>query len=486
MRMRSIRKRISARGDVPTVSVKVLLVATVAVVALVSVSYVSAAPLRLTLDEAIGIALGESRMIAIADAQEEAARARVAQARAQFLPSISGSASYTKLDEAPYMSGAGFGSIFEPLMVPFEYLVEQGYLDPSTLEGLAGGGASKIYMGDDDIYSVGVSVRQPLFTGGALLNAYGASKHGLAAAEHETRRTADQTRFDVTQAYVGLIQARAARDVMSDAVAQMRGHLGNLEAMYEEGMTLKSDIMKARVQMSGIQLERNRVDHGVQLATAVLAFRMGLDPDTAIEPLETLPVTGIHGADLENLTASALAHRPDFAAMSESVEAIGNVIGIARAEFFPQVVLVGNYNWDRPNREYEPKFYEHWSATVALQMNVFDWGGRWNQVREAKAARLQAEHGLAMMEDAVRLEVKQSYLEYDEAVAAVVIADEGAAQALESVRVVRENFASGAATNSDVLDAETAKTTAEMNRITALANLRIAEAGLRLATGVMN
>lgn len=484
MRARPIRKKMSVRRHVSTISIEVLLVVAVAVVSLAGVPAVSAAPLVLTLDEAIGIALGESRVIAIADVHEEAARARVAQVRAQFLPSISASASYTRLDEVPYMSAAGFGSMFEPLMAPFEYLVEQGYLDPSTLEGLSGGDVSKIYMGDDDIYSAGVSVRQPLFTGGALLNAYGASKHALAAAEYGGRRTVDQTLFDVTRAYVGLVQARAARDVMSDAVEQMRGHLGNLEAMYEEGMTLKSEIMRARVQMSEIRLERNRVEHGVQLAMAVLAFNMGLDPDATIEPLETLPVADVHSDGLESLTASALVHRPDLAAMLESVGATGNAVGIARAEFFPQVVLVGNYNWDRPNREYEPEFYEHWSATVALQMNVFDWGGRWNRIREAKAARLQAEHGLAIMEDAVRLEVKQSYLEYDEAVTAVVIADEGAAQALESMRVVQENFASGTATSSDVLDAQTAKTTAEMNRISAYARLRVAAAQLELATGV--
>ncbi len=485
MRARSIRKEAPARRRVATISSEALLVLAVAVISLAGVPAVSAAPLALTLDEAIGIALGESRVIAIADVHEEAARARVAQVRAQFLPSISASASYTRLDEVPYMSAAGFGSMFDPLMAPFEYLVEHGYLDPSTLEGLAGGDASKIYMGDDDIYSVGVSVRQPLFTGGALLNAYGASKHALAAAEHGVRRTADQTRFDVIEAYVGLVQARAARDVMNDAVEQMREHLGNLEVMYEEGMTLKSDIMRARVQMSEIKLERNRVDHGVQLAMAALAFRMGLDPDTTIEPLETLPVADVHSDGLKNLTASALVHRPDLAAMSESVEATGNAVGIARAEFFPQVALVGNYKWDRPNREYEPEFYGHWSATVALQMNVFDWGGRWNRIREAKAARLKAEHGLAIMEDAVRLEVKRSYLQYDEAVTAVVIADEGAAQALESVRVVRENFASGTATNSDVLDAETAKTTSEMNRISAHARLRVAAAQLELATGAV-
>ena len=446
----------------------------------------SGGPLSLSLEEAIEIALEESRPIAIADAQEEAARARLAQAWAAFLPSVKGSASYTKLDEIPYMDASGFGSMFEPLMAPFEYLVDQGYLDPSTLEGLQGGGADRIYVGDDDIYSIGLSVQQPLFTGGAILNAYGASKHGLRAAELRGRRVEDQTRFDVTQAYVGLVRVRAAVGVMERAVEQVGGHVADLEALFEEGMVLESDVMRARVQLSDVELRKNAAEHIVQLAAAALAFTMGLDPGTDIEPLDDLATSDFPDFTLESRIGGALENRPDLSAMSEAVDAAGNVVGMARSEFFPQLVFVGNYNWDRPNRQYEPEFYDHWSATIALQMNVFDWGGRWSRIKEAKAGRLQAEHGLAMMEDAVRLEVKKSHLEHDEAVTAVVISEYGLAQARESLRVTRESFQSGAATNSDVLDAQSELVTAEMNRISAIARARLAEARIELATGLVN
>ena len=443
-------------------------------------------PLSLSLDQAIEIALAESRSIAVADAQEEAARARVAQARAAFLPSLKGSASYTKLDEIPYMDASGFGSMFEPLMAPFEYLVEQGYLDPSTLEGLQGGGADRIYVGDDDIFSIGLTVQQPLFTGGAILNAYGASKHGLRAAELRGKRVEDQTRFDVTEAYVGSVAARAAVDVMERAVEQVGSHVADLEALFEEGMVIKSEVMRARVQLSEVQLRKNTAEHVAQLAIAGLAFTMGLDPGTDIVLVDDLATSDFPDSTLESWTCGALENRPDLSAMSEVVEAAGNAVGMARSEFFPQLVLIGNYSWDRPNRQYEPEFYEHWSATIALQLNVFDWGGRWNRVREAKAGRLQAEHGLALMENAVRLEVKRSYLEHDEAVAAVVISENGLVQARENLRVTRESFRSGTATNSDVLDAQAALTTAEVSRISALARVRLAEARIELATGLAN
>ncbi|MCK4409401.1 MAG: TolC family protein, partial [Candidatus Eisenbacteria sp.] len=349
--------------------------------------------------------------------------------------------------------------------------------------GLSGGGADRIYLGDDDIYSLGLSVTQPLFTGGALFSAHGAARHGARAGLLNVERTEDQLRFDVTQAYVAFVQARAALDVMEDMVLQMESHLSDVEAFFEEGMLLESEVMLARVRMSQVELERSRATHMTRLAESALAFVLGIDVDTEIEPVDPLDREGDRAGDLSSLTSRALHSRPDLQAMGEFVGAADNGVSLARSGFYPQLVAMGSYNWDRPNREYEPEFYEHWSATLALSMNVFDWGLTGDRVREARAGLARAERGREMFESAVRLEVKQSYLSRNEALDALAIADDGLAQAREGMRVVREAFKSGVATNSNVLDAQAALTTAEMNRVAALSGLRIAEAQLTLATG---
>ena len=439
--------------------------------------------LELTLEQAIELALERSNELALARAGADAAEARAGQTRAGFFPRISASGSYTRLDEAPYMDASQFGDFFAPLMVPFAYLVEHGYLDPSTLEGLSGGGADRIYLGDDDIYSVGLSVTQPLFTGGALLSAHGAARHGARAGLLNVERTEDQLRFDVTRAYVGFVQARAVLDVMDDMVLQMGSHMSDVEAFFEEGMLLESEAMLAGVRMSQIELERSRAGHMTRLAGAALAFVLGIDVDTVIEPISSLERGTDESGDLSSLTSLALHSRPDLKAMEEFIGAAANGVSLARSGYFPQVAAIGSYNWDRPNREYEPEFYEHWSATLALSMSVFDWGLTGNRVREARAGLARAERGRDMFESAVRLEVKQSYLSRNEALDALAIAEDGLAQAREGMRVAREAFKSGVATNSIVLDAQAALTTAEMNRVAALSGVRIADAQLTLATG---
>jgi len=411
------------------------------------------ARLELTLDRAIELGLAQSRELAVAGAKADAADARLGQARSGFFPQLSASGSYTRLDEVPYMDASAFG-------------------------------LGKITMGDDDIYSVGVSATQPLFTGGALLSAHGAAKHAATAEALAQERSLEEVRYAVTGAYLGLVQAREALRVMDDAVAQMVGHLDDVEALYEQGMVIQSDAMLARVRKAEVDLARTRAGHAVRLAGAALAFALGVDLETEIVPTDPLTVTEFPDKDLATWTGSALEARPDLKAMNEMVAAAGNGVSLARSAYFPQVVAVGTYAWDRPDRAYEPEFYDHWSVTVAAEMSVFDWGGTRNRVKEARAGLLQAERSQELFEDAVRLEVKQSFLERREAEEALPIAEDAVAQAREASRVARESFLNGVATNSAVLDAQASLTGAEMNRIAALAGLRLAEAKLRLAAGV--
>jgi outer membrane protein len=443
-----------------------------------------AGPMQLTLEDAVRMAIENSDNLAIAQAKADADMARLGQARAGFFPSLSASASYTRIHPVPYFDLSGFSNIFTPLLAPFQYLVDHGYLDPSTLEGLQPtGGATRQYVGRADNYNFGVSVNQPLFTGGALLSSYGAARHGARAGELTAVRTRESLRYAVVQAYVGLLQSNASLASAQDMERQVRSHLADAEAMYKQGMLLESDLLAVRVRASQVELDRTRSEHLVAMAKASLASVMGIDVETDIEPVDKLEPTAASPGDIETLTQTALQSRPDLNAARELVGAADNAVTIARSNYFPQLVLSGSYDWTQPNYANQQEFYDHWSVTLALQMKVFDWGLTSNKVREARAALIQAERGKDSLADAVRLDVLNSRQRLDEAITTVTIADSGLTQARESMRVAREGFRNGTVTNTSVLAAQAALSTAEVNWIASLGSLKTAQAALALATG---
>ncbi len=79
--------------------------------------------------------------------------------------------------------------------------------------------------------------------------------------------------------------------------------------------------------------------------------------------------------------------------------------------------------------------------------------------------------------------MRQRALELESSRAAIVAADEGVKAAAEARRVLAERFDAGVATNTEVLDAQSALLAAELDRTRALAGARLAEARLARALG---
>jgi outer membrane protein TolC len=156
---------------------------------------------------------------------------------------------------------------------------------------------------------------------------------------------------------------------------------------------------------------------------------------------------------------------------------------MCKGEFLPKAFVVGNFDWKRPNREIEPEFYAAWNMTLAVQLDLFHGGAKYYKLQKANLALRQLDENYAILSDAVRLEVKQGYLALREAREALKIAGEMVFQAEESYRVTRSNFKAGTATNADVLDAQLELTQAEMQQVSAQADLLLARAKLVRASG---
>ncbi|MCD6169541.1 MAG: TolC family protein [Candidatus Latescibacteria bacterium] len=417
--------------------------------------------LRLTLQESIQIALRKSKVLAAEREKLKEAEAKRGEARAKFLPQIRNSSTYTRLDVAPYMSLSKF-----PFPMP-----------PGT--------PSRIPMGDRNIYSVVTSVQQPLFTGFRLLNSYEIAQYGVQAHRFDLQKTRAEVIFNVENAYWGVVKAQQFEAVSEQAVKQMEAHVKDLENMYQVGMVAQNDLLRAKVQLSNTKLMRIKAANAIQMAKAAFCNALGIALNTDFVLDAQLKYRPMSEITLEEAKQMALRERPELKAMQYNLKIAQKAVALSRSQWLPNLVLIGNYNYKRPNRENEKKWYRSWDVTLALQMNIWDWGSIHYQTSQAQHRLRQAEEGFEQLKDGIILEVTQSYLALHEAAEKVTVSEENVAQAQENYRVTEERFKQGMATNTDVIDANTLLTQAKMDHIQALADYNIARARLKKAIGIL-
>ena len=427
----------------------------------VSLMAVSAAAqervVRLTLDQAVAQGIEASQRLAEAQARLEAAEAAEAGRRAAELPSLALQGGYMRTNHVePYV-------IVQPLQ-----------------------GVRVLYPDIPDNFRARLDLEWPIYTGGrgdALVRAARAERN--AAGDDLAAARAD-LRLEITRAFWALVTAGETAAVLEASLASMDAHVRDLTARLDQGLIPPNDLLSAQAQRSRQRVLAIEAQNVRGVAEADLERLLGMETAQRIEPDAMLAAPGGEPVAVERLASDARGQRPERRALAQRVAAAESRQEAAKSASRPQVFVSAGYDYARPNARIFPRtgeWHDSWDVSVNASWLLWDGGRRAAERAEAAAATRAAETRVREFDRAVAFEVQQRWLELSSSRSAVDAAEEGLRAAAEARRVVGERYSAGVATSTDVLDAETAVLQAELDRTRAIANVRLAEARLRRATG---
>ena len=183
---------------------------------------------------------------------------------------------------------------------------------------------------------------------------------------------------------------------------------------------------------------------------------------------------------LESAEARAVAQRLELRDLARQVDQAGSNVAFAKKKLLPVVNAVANYTHTEGSQ-----FQQADAAYVGLTAawDVWDWGTTLGGIHQADAKLHQAVLARKKLEDQVRLEAREAYVNAESAHEALGVARTAVSQAEENYRIVTKKFDNNAATSFDVVDAESLLTQARGQVEQALYDYLIACAALQKATG---
>jgi outer membrane protein TolC len=322
----------------------------------------------------------------------------------------------------------------------------------------------KIYMGDNKLYNLIFTVQQPLFTGFKVLNGYRAARNGRKAVEENRKMVRRDLIFNVKKSFFGVLQVQRSVAVIDTSIRQLEGIVRDLENMMDQGMVGEQDVMQARVQLYNVQLTKVQVRNGVTVAKAALCNTIGIPTESELELVyDAAKPEEIGLPAMEELIDRAQKTQSELKVLECQREVLRYIVKINKANYVPTIVAMGNYNIKRPNRSYEPEFYNSWDVTLALQMNLFDWGEGWHKKTKAESQLRQLEIGIEQARDGTALGIEKGYLDVQVAFEKIGIAEKALEQAKKSYEIISDRKDFGAAKNTDLLDAQRTLTEATIN-----------------------
>lgn len=314
----------------------------------------------------------------------------------------------------------------------------------------------------------------PLFAGGAHLAGSAAARAGIAAAEHQRRAVQNTLAFEVARTYFTVLKARALIQATAAAVAGFEQNLAIANKRLAAGTLLKADVLDVEVRLAQAREDLLRAKNANTLALRALRRLLGIGQGT-VEIAEETPA-------VQTPAAGAAARRAELVALDKQLEAAEAAIRRARAGYFPRVDGFASLQLDA-GIENEGSGVSY-VAGLMLTWNAWDGWATRARVAQGQAELSQTREQQRKLRLAIDFELEQARIQLAEAKERLEVTQRAIDQAKESVELTRARFEQGLALATQLIDAETALTAAQVRRAEAAADGRIAAAALRKALGL--
>ncbi len=427
-------------------------------------SEVWADTLRLSLDDAVARALDGNPTLRAQQARAEARAQLPLLASSAFLPSVSMGLQGIKTTDPV----AVFGLKLRQENFAGEDLALDALNRPDPYSG----------------YNATATVQIPLLVPEGLYGYQGA-KRAAEAESAGARRAGGATRFFTIQAYTGARLAARQVEALDTALAAVRAHVEQAEAMRDQGLVTGMDARMAGLKGSEIEVKRLAADAQAQNALSALKALLALPDSTELVLSDELSGVVSRSACALQDVGCTWENRGDLQAYTAGLAAASSGVKKAWASQLPALAAfgaVGHYGKDAPFSDGSGD----WTVGIGLSWTPFQGLAGVGSVRAAKAEKVAVEADREAAFRQAEVEVLQAHRMLDAAQEGAEVAARAADEAQVALEQARLRYRTGTAPITELLDVQAAATNATLSKLSAWRDVTVAHAALDLAYGVFD
>lgn len=406
---------------------------------------------RLSLKEAIELALKNNKSIQIQQQEIEYAHANIVGAQSKFFPAVAAGYSYTYYDA------------FLPLST---FTMPSAKKDPGLFLGYKNDNIANIYG------------NQMIYDGGASIASLKQARIQLKIQQETLHSRILDAELNVKKAYYGLLYAYEIYRIAKYLVDQAEAHYENVRAMFEQGTASKFDVLQSRVQVSLVMPQLVNAEASMELNAADLKQLLYLEMSDNLEAEGDLAYDPLDIREKAFLD-EAYANNPFLKLNALGVDLKKWAIEQAKSGWYPNINANLNYLYrsDNLTNMFNTRHMNYLIGATGT-VSIFDGMATKAKVDEAKALYSESVYNYENAVEQIAYNIKQQCLYLKEAHAIILAQKDNLEEAKEALKIAYIRFDNGVGINLDVIDSQTSLGQVETNLAQGIYNYLVAQASL--------
>ncbi|GBQ82935.1 secretion system type I outer membrane protein TolC [Gluconacetobacter johannae DSM 13595] len=328
-------------------------------------------------------------------------------------------------------------------------------------------------------YTGGVTISQPLYSGGRTTASTHKAVNQVMAERANLIATEQQVFTDVVDAYVGVIEDEQLLQLNINNEKVLQAQLRATSERFRVGEITRTDVAQAEAALASARAARQEAEGTLQTAQATYMQVVGMAPPPNLVPPQplVLPVKSQNEA-----IAQAVQNNPNVVNALFTEASQKDAVSVALAAILPQVTAEASY-MHGSNQSSGRSLNDEKYATLNFQVPIYQGGSEYAAVRQARQQATEAHRAVDIQRRAA-LQLASSNWQKLVAYKASIDSNRTAiASNIVALDGVERQAIVGTSTTLEVLQQQQTLLQAQVALVQSLSNLVTASYGVAAAIG---
>ena len=331
-----------------------------------------------------------------------------------------------------------------------------------------------------------LTLTQPVYMGGQIKALNEIAKYAEQATIAARNSAVQEIVFGVDQAYWLVVSLKSKKKLAESFVTLVDTLRYSVNAMVEEGVATRSDLLMVDVKLNEAKIALTKVDNGLTLSRMALAQLCGMPVQSNMQLAdEDYKPYSPAAPEVSYNINEVYAKRQDLEVLRQGISVLAQKEKLTMGSMLPKVAVIGAYEFSNPNLNdgFKKRFGGGFSVGATVSIPIWHWGENYNRYRAAKSATNAQRLLLEDMEDKVSLQVEQAKFSFQEAFKTYDMTVSNMKSAQANLENAQYGFKEGVLTTDDVIAAQTAWLQANSEKIDAEIGIHLCEVYLSKVLG---
>lgn len=434
----------------------------------------------MTLEDCLEYAYQNNENLKNAALEQSIAKADVGVTKAQGLPQIDGTISYTnnfaiqRQFLPDFISPSVYGVLLQEGLLPEGSQIPDPGIFPAAFGVPHSGNA-------------GITASQMIFDGSYFVG-LNAARTYADLMQKEFNQSKVNTTEQVTKAYYTVLVNEERQKLINSNFNRLDTLLNETRIMFENGFAEKIDVDRIRVQFNNAKTERDKINRLAEVSYLLLKFQMGMPIEQEIQLADRISDIDM---DLEISEEADFTYtdRIDYAILQVNRDLVNLDMRNNRVQYLPSLTANGSIGYNTGVSEFgeitnfSDRWFQYGFFGASLNIPIFDGLRKYNSIQKNKLQLQQLENQTRQLENNIDLEIVQARVNLQNNIETLAVQQENLELARNVFDVAKIKYQEGVGSNLEVITAEDELQTAETNYFSALYDALIAKVDLEKALG---